>query len=380
MNRNTKPLTTITNTVRGKAADDFTKKTTTAKKPKMKSFQRIMSPSEAKAILKAGQQNPKINDPSTKEELEVTLSFYEAGIWELSDTEQVLHRSDVSISKQPIEEQRELSRNLMDDILALHAAGECHARDVIQVATRLGSYKRLEIYAGAFDSLLTHKCITSRQAIRALYMPTLRRPLDSSHALLPLVALAIHRTCSEGKDGDLLVAAVLAKAKDMEKRQIPVRGGNYDPRQDVCPIIDLLHPTWEDTKKFKNPKTKNTLRAATRAALEKSVNSAQPAVNYAMPKEARIAFENGFPDLQDFLLSPRATCVSFKNLSSAGETAMLRLIINKMKPGKLVARSEGTGYARKLIIRKGHAETPEMTQARRERKEKHRKMLEKMTR
>jgi hypothetical protein len=159
-----------------------------------------------------------------------------------------------------------------------------------------------------------------------------------------------------------------------------MRGGNYYPCQDKCPIIDLLLPTWEATKKFRNPKTKNTLRAAIRAALETSVNSAQPpAVNYAMPKEARIAFENGLPDLQDFLRSPHETRVSFRILSSAGETAISRLIINKMKPGKLVARSEGPAYDRKLVIQKGHAETAEMTDARRERKEKHTKMLEHMT-
>jgi hypothetical protein len=376
MNRNTKPLTSITNTVRGRAADNVIKNTVTAAKPNLKSFERSMSPSKAKAILKAGQKNPKIDDPSTKKELESTISFYEAGMWHLSDTEQILHRSNVFISNQPIEDQRELSRNLMDDALHLHAAGECHVRDVIQVATRLGS-KSLEIFAGAFDSLLMQKCATSRQATRALYMPTLRRPLDSSHALLPLIASAIYRTGSEGKDGDLLVAAILAKAKDMEERQIPMRGGNYYPCQDMCPIIDLLYPTLEDAKKFKNPKTKNTLRAAIRAALEKSVNSAQPvAINYAMPKEARIAYENGLPDLQDFLRSPRETSVSIRILSSAGETAILRLISNKMKPGNLLARSEG----RKLVIRKGHAETPEMTKARRERKEKHKKMLEKMMR
>lgn len=338
-----------------------------------------MSPSEAKAILQAGQHNPKINDPSTKEELESTISFHEAGMWQLSDTEQILHRSNVFISNQPIEDQRKLSRNLMADILALHAAGECHLRDVIQVATRLGS-KSLEIFAGAFDSLFMQQCVTSYQATRALYMPTLRRPLDSSHALLPLIALAIYTTGSEGKDGDLLVAAVLAKAKDMEKSQIPMRGGHYYPCQDMCPIIDLLHPAWEDAKHFKNPKTKNTLRAAIRAALETSVNSAQPAVNYAMPSEAHIAYEHGFPDLHDFLRSPRETSVSVRILSSAGESAILRLISNKMKPGKLVVRSEVTVYDRTLVIRKGHAETPEMTEARRERKEMHKKMLDKMTR
>jgi hypothetical protein len=383
-NRNiTKPLTSIQNTGRGKAAaDNVSEKTVPRAKLKLKSFERTMSPAVAKVILIAGQRNPKIYEPSTVEELESTMLFYDAGKWQLSDTEQILHRSNVFISNHPIKDQRELSRNLMDDILALHAAGECHERDVLQVATRLGS-KTLQIFAGAFDSLLTQRtCVTFHQATRALYMPTLRvrHLLDSCHvSTLSTIACAICMTDSEEKDGDLLVAAVLAKAKDMETRQIPMCGGNYHPCQDMCPIIDLLHPTWEDTKRFNNPKTKNMLRAAIRAALETSVNSAPPALNYAMPKEARIAFENGLPDLQDFLRSPHETCVSLRILSSAGETAISRLITNKMKPGTLIARFEGT-RDRKVVIQKGHAETPEMTQARRKRKETHKKMLKDMTR
>lgn len=89
-----------------------------------------------------------------------------------------------------------------------------------------------------------------------------------------------------------------------------------------------------------------------------------------MPTEADIAGKKGFPDMKKFLLSPTETSLSL-NLSKAGRMAVHRLIDYSMGHGKLRHHSEGSGRSRYLVVTKCNAESPEMIQKWKERKEMH---------
>jgi hypothetical protein len=137
-----------------------------------------------------------------------------------------------------------------------------------------------------------------------------------------------------------MVSQIVLEAENMNVRQSYKIGyGRYLAGQDKCPIIDLLHPTWEALGEHLVT-AKGTLKTAINSGLLESLSEAKKtAPDYPMPEEARIAQANGFSDLAKFLLDPLETTMNLE-LSKNGRMAVHRLIDNKMGYGKLYHQSE----------------------------------------
>mmetsp|Transcript_7627 Transcript_7627/g.16741 ORF Transcript_7627/g.16741 Transcript_7627/m.16741 type:complete len:403 (+) Transcript_7627:134-1342(+) len=394
-------LKTSTNAAKRKADDDAELSST----KKLKSHKRTMTMEQAKQLLAEDEAKRKVqnkiirNKQKEIRELKKKLKeaedcvkkakaandamdshYVEAEMMALSD-------SEIIISMIPYKSPSEkIARNAMDDMLSLG-----NDADIIKLAGCIRDLGKESLLLGALKSLLAVEQPSSIHAktLRILYIPLLQgevKPTDRK--TWPVIASAMTHGVSalpadlvdadsRSKEYELLYDTVLQNAKLM-KEDSPLLCGNYNSYRDNCPIIDLLHPTYEAITHESGNAIKAKLKAVIKEGLTESINEVQSVPDHSMPTEAEIAGKNGFPDIQRFLLSPTETSIRL-NLTKSGRMEVHRLIDNKMcSYGKLRHCSKGTGRDRCLVVTKSCAEPPEMIKTKEERKQKHKEMLDKM--
>mmetsp|Transcript_28524 Transcript_28524/g.60785 ORF Transcript_28524/g.60785 Transcript_28524/m.60785 type:complete len:458 (-) Transcript_28524:185-1558(-) len=258
---------------------------------------------------------------------------------------------------------------------------------------------------GAIESLLVaasmqpcgdHK-MAAANTLRKLYLPLLNGTVKFQvcYKMWPLVASAMHIGSSVlqdnlgaerynelhadaiSKDYILLSNSVLEMVDKMKKNEY----GSYHSNADKDPIIDLLLPTYNAIDREGGGSVEAKLLEIMKKTLLESINEVQPIVDCAMPMEAAIADKKANltkalkGELMSFLLSSTETKLKM-NLSKGGRMEVHRLMDDHMKyDTKLKHESEGYGSDRCLVIRKTNAESPEMVQEKKERKEKYMEIL-----
>jgi len=291
--------------------------------------------------------------------------YLEARGMAISDTERIMEEVKTRTGT------TELGANAIDDIIAVSN----HAADLVKLASVIGASGKGPTQVGACEALLRLQ-EPPVGAIKALYSGVLEQGVKSLPEVFPVVATAIGRFGSE-KDAEALVSTVLAKSEKMSQEKEPRYSAYSTYQLNECHIIHLLSPTLQTMRQESSlAASTKVVEEACRAALLKSVNTVEPTANCSMPKEAAIAAKFKYPEVERMLLSPTETSISL-NLSKAGRKHvhdMIRLI----EYGKLSDDSTGTGRDRVLVIRKTSAPAEEQVKARKERKDKHKELLQSM--
>ena len=410
------PLTSVENELKRKVGETDTTRSGLATKASktqqaiaLKSVPRKMSREEAQASLSSATNDLKQNKKRILEKqkdiraLRTQLKVAEKTLSELKSSNDTLERQlrDFSyLAKSDIDRIRHrvfqnphglvdgVPFKIMEGICTLLANGQASPFEFLKLVADIGNSKNVAHYdlkMGALEWLNKKEMCNNveLEALSKLYTPVLTDShLQSSSPckIWPLIVRALEKRGSLQLEYWQFGLAVASKSQLMKKESSTNQYKSQSSFHDHCPILDLLHPTYEAMRSNNDPRatlTKTALKRLLLDALEVSTNTPSVHVDNRMPVEAAIAAKGGFKNIEKFLLSKTETILNL-NLSKNGRMQVHRLIDNSMRYGVLKHQSGGTGRDRVLVIEKTIGPSPETLDIDQKRRAQHKKILQEM--